>query len=355
VVHAVEIIKIVRRLLTARRRLPNVDLLRAIRSLRAHEANATQLANTGLKTYYDTVDFRWPYPAGATRTGTYYLNQMMGVNATDGYIDSFDYTKALECFAGLLTGNGQGVGRNPGYDIVSSGDAAGATLAGISRPYRFVAPLATGSASRATDLGKTVYAVDNQTVTLDPTATSFRNIVGTVTNVCSQLYPDTNNTAITGGFVQIAPPWGMGGTGTDAQRVQAALTTVNNSVVLVNVTNLVVEVEAGRKYMFHAKLFLSNNAYGGIQLAIGGTCTATSMIVEGKVYNGTTIQSSGQATALATAFAGVSNTGDSAEIWGEITVNAGGTFTIQFAQNLAVVGNTQVKAGSYLEVYGLQN
>ncbi|MDE2010235.1 MAG: hypothetical protein KGJ09_09200 [Candidatus Omnitrophica bacterium] len=347
------ILQLARRILTARRR-PDNNLLRAIQSLQGHKANATQLVGTTL-TRYDTTDFRWPYPAGATRTGTFYYNQMMGVNLSDGYIDSFDDTKQLLCFAGLLGGNGQGVGRNPGYDIVAAGDGAAATIAQIQRPYRFTMPLATGSASRLTDIGKPVYAIDNQTVTMDPTATTYRNLVGIISNIATGVFPDTNLTALTGPYVEIIPEFDVWSLSQNGQRVQAALTTVNATTTLTNITNLVAMLLSGRKYMFHAKLFTTINAYGGIQLGLGGTATVTSMIAEGKVYNGTSIQSSGQVTALATGFAGFTGAADSAEVWGEITVNAAGTLTLQFTQNSSQAVNCSVKAGSYFEVYELLN
>jgi hypothetical protein len=125
--------------------------------------------------------------------------------------------------------------------------------------------------------------------------------------------------------------------------------------VLANVTGLTAPVISGRKYSFVAKLRTTSGSGGGVQVSIGGTATATSISYEGLTTNaGLTTQSRG--AALGTAVGAVTAvTAAYIEIKGTIVVNAGGTLTVQFAQNVSNGTASSVLINSTFEVKDLNN
>jgi hypothetical protein len=124
-----------------------------------------------------------------------------------------------------------------------------------------------------------------------------------------------------------------------------------SSTVLANVTGLTATVTAGRTYAFEAILFTTSNSAGGVQFAIAGTATATAVIYEALVFNAAAISAQTRATALAAAVGGVTAvTVAKARIVGTITVNAGGTLTVQFAQNASNAAASSVLVGSIFNV-----
>ncbi|MBL8186579.1 MAG: hypothetical protein JNK38_01155 [Acidobacteria bacterium] len=109
-----------------------------------------------------------------------------------------------------------------------------------------------------------------------------------------------------------------------------------SDTTLANVTGLSRNVEAGRTYAFTAVLYTTSNVAGGVKAAIGGTATATSIIYQADVLDGSTQATVGtaRATALATTVGDVTAvTAARITITGAIVVNAAGTLTVQFAQN----------------------
>jgi hypothetical protein len=121
------------------------------------------------------------------------------------------------------------------------------------------------------------------------------------------------------------------------------------NVTAANVVGMSVTLLAGRKYTFKATLFTTSTTNGGMKVGLGGTATATSMIAEGCLWNGATIGTVAQVTALGTVVAATEAT-TKVEITGEIVVNAGGTFTITNAQNASHADTSSVKVGSFLVV-----
>lgn len=120
------------------------------------------------------------------------------------------------------------------------------------------------------------------------------------------------------------------------------------STTLANVTGLTFTVAAGETRKFWAELHLSTSGTGGYKVAIAGTATATDVIYRGEltVETATAFLATGRATAMATAILQVASGGDAfAIVCGTITVNAGGTLTVQFAQN-TTNGTTTIKRGS---------
>lgn len=128
-----------------------------------------------------------------------------------------------------------------------------------------------------------------------------------------------------------------------------------NDSALGNVNQLTVTVAAGGVYTFRAHLFVDASAVGGHKYAIGGTCTATAIIYQIDSLNNTTNANiiNSRQTALAGSAGIVSGTADETVIEGYIQVNAGGTLTVQFAQNTATPATTSsVLVGSSFVVNG---
>jgi predicted RecA/RadA family phage recombinase len=195
-----------------------------------------------------------------------------------------------------------------------------------------------------------------------------------------QVYWDATNKKVTltaagntiFGFTVAGPTGGFEGTGTNADgdtayvfhdpasilyssslqvRATTALAKTTN-VTLADITGLSVTLAAGGKYAFKGTLFTSSTANGGAKVGFGGTATATSLIAEGALWNGATIGTVAQVTALGTLVNATEAT-TKIEITGEIVVNAGGTLTIQGAQNASHADTTTFKVGSFLVVYPL--
>ena len=136
-----------------------------------------------------------------------------------------------------------------------------------------------------------------------------------------------------------------------AQQVRTTATfTKTSDVALANVPGLSVNLVTGCHYRITAKLHCTAGATGGTKCALSGTATFSNLIANACVsYGSNTFQSS--ATAFGAAIGGV-GTGASCftEITGEIDVTAGGTLTVQFAQNASNGTPSVVLVGSTLFV-----
>jgi len=125
---------------------------------------------------------------------------------------------------------------------------------------------------------------------------------------------------------------------------------VANSTVLVNVTGLTHNVEAGKVYEIEAELATTSATGGGVKVAVAGTATATSIWYDGFTTDAGLI-TQGRSTALATAVAGVTPVSAAhVTIKGAIVVNAAGTLTIQFAQNASNASSSTVLANSWFNI-----
>lgn len=126
-----------------------------------------------------------------------------------------------------------------------------------------------------------------------------------------------------------------------------------NDAALANVTGLSATVEAGKTYKFKAQLFVDSAVAGGHQVAISGTCTATNIIYQVKIYEDGApgvIDKCERQTALGGATGDASGTQHETTIEGTITVNAGGTLTVQFAQQAANATPSSVLVNSTFSV-----
>jgi len=126
-----------------------------------------------------------------------------------------------------------------------------------------------------------------------------------------------------------------------------------NDATLANITGLSQDLIASRVYIFEAVLWVDANVTGGSKFAIAGTATATNIKYDIMLLDeGTdayTIVS--RQTALAGSAGQAGTTAGLCIIKGLITVNAAGTFTVQFAQNAATPATTSsVLVGSFFNV-----
>jgi len=110
-----------------------------------------------------------------------------------------------------------------------------------------------------------------------------------------------------------------------------------------NITGLTANVEAGKTYRFEIIVFGNIGASGaGLKYAIGGTCTITNMYAGENTSSvpistfGTTVASNGGST-TGLVFKRINGT---------ITVNAAGTLTLQFAQDITNATPSSVMVGS---------
>ncbi|MES2048850.1 MAG: hypothetical protein V4447_10645 [Pseudomonadota bacterium] len=175
--------------------------------------------------------------------------------------------------------------------------------------------------------------------------------------------PATTGTSIlygnsAGGFSNATVGNGLSfSAGTLSSNTQMASTTsvmsVASTTVLANIPGLSITVSAGGTYEFEAHLYVTSAIAGGVKVASSGTATATSFISSTMLYaNGMTIVPT-TGTSQVSVFGnptGVTAVADTILIYGTIIVNAGGTFTIQFAQNASLVTASTVLANSSLRV-----
>lgn len=118
--------------------------------------------------------------------------------------------------------------------------------------------------------------------------------------------------------------------------------TGTTGVTLTNIAGMSVTVTAAGKYIFQAHVTGTSTANSGVKFAIGGTATATSISYTGKNYNGTTINAISSTTTKGNAVGAATAVFTNADIYGAIVVNAGGTLTVQAAQNAAHADTTSV-------------
>lgn len=133
-------------------------------------ANATSIVKKGV--VRRTEEFRQESSATLASETRFYRQAMLG-RTTGGYLAKMDDTQSL-IFAGVVRGQ-------EGDPLLPAGTAGDGT---INLDYQI--PLAielTITSVAVTDIGKPVYALDDQTGTLDASATTYANLVGQVVGV----------------------------------------------------------------------------------------------------------------------------------------------------------------------------
>ena len=142
--------------------------------------------------------------------------------------------------------------------------------------------------------------------------------------------------------------------------VQSTRVTTNflatSLVTLTAITGLSATVAAAGNYCFEAFLYTTANVASGVQAAIAGTATATAIEYEGLLISAGAIVNQTRATALGSAVcASTTAVAGTIQITGTVTVNAGGTLTVQFAQNVSGTSASTVLAGSWFRVWATSN
>lgn len=132
--------------------------------------------------------------------------------------------------------------------------------------------------------------------------------------------------------------------------------TKTSDTTLANITNLTRNVLASEIYSFRAVLFTTSNTSGGIKFAIGGTATVNGLTAYAYVTDAGVLKVPGtsKVTALGSTFGDITAVSAATVIIeGQIAVNAGGTLTIQFAQNASFGTGSTVNIGSYFELISI--
>ena len=121
-------------------------------------------------------------------------------------------------------------------------------------------------------------------------------------------------------------------------------------VTLNDIPGLTFTLVAGKTYHFRVQLLLNADLTGGYRVGIGGTATAT-LIAGGFVSTQNNVSpASTRFTSVGQIITNAVTVADNiARIEGVIVVNAGGTFTITFAEN-ASSGTSSVLVGSSLQM-----
>jgi len=168
---------------------------------------------------------------------------------------------------------------------------------------------------------------------------------------------DTGTSRIAAGVVAVGNGTGGDHTGFLQWGGQGRVTSdfnTGNTTTLANITGLSVTVAAGRTYTFEADLYTTSNVAAGVKFAIAGTATATSIVYEAIVNDPAPAAAQTRAAALATTVGAITAvTAAKARITGTITVNAGGTLTVQMAQNVGNAAGSVALRGSSLLVWDM--
>jgi hypothetical protein len=135
-------------------------------------ANATARVARAVRSYRDEI-LKHSYGTVTART-TLYVNTMLGLTV-GGYLAKFDDTQTLRFFGTTNEDHGNPVIPSDG----ATSATAGAAVLGVDVRQPPAFELAITSVA-ITDIGRRVYALDDQTGTLDASATTYANLVGVV-------------------------------------------------------------------------------------------------------------------------------------------------------------------------------
>lgn len=139
----------------------------------------------------------------------------------------------------------------------------------------------------------------------------------------------------------------------------AADFSITSSTVLTAITGLSANVEAGKTYRFQVVVPGTCSPSASFKFAMAGTCTATSIVIDGLLTDTAAAAfSGGRAAALGTAlFAGSAAAANPTvpliQIFGTITVNAAGTLIVQMAQDASNATPSVALRGSIFVVIAM--
>jgi hypothetical protein len=271
-------------------------------------------------------------------TGNY--NTAIGASALRSTITSNSNT-AVGINAGYSTTGSSNtlLGRAAGGDCCSGGLTTGSsnTIIGAS----------VGSTTLAT--GSNNILIGTSSSAVDTTASDSSNEL----NIGNTIYGDLS--ADTVGIGTSAPNTNLDVNGFVEWSGQSRVTSTfskTSSTALAAITNLSATLTAGKTYYFDIMLYTTSNTLGGIKADLnGGTATATSIIGDAFSFDAGAVKTQTRVAALNTSLCAVTAvTVANCHITGTITVNVGGTFKPQFAQNSSNGTASTVAIGSTMIV-----
>lgn len=164
------------------------------------------MANATARVATDFRDYRAENYAGSYDTLSAPLQLLTGAmigQKSGGYLAKFDDTQSLKFVGIILDKENEGGAQGPKIPRggAASGTAGDGTLdVDYKQPKAFVLAI---SGVAVTDKGRRVYALDDQTGTLDPSATTYANFVGVV----KDLVYATNAGSAVSGYALVAPTY----------------------------------------------------------------------------------------------------------------------------------------------------
>lgn len=117
-----------------------------------------------------------------------------------------------------------------------------------------------------------------------------------------------------------------------------------------NVTGFSVNVVASGQYTFFVMLDTTSNIAGGCKVNMGGTATMTAYRGVSVAYSATGVAKASNATFGSSDYAATAITANTITVFGGFVVNAAGTVTVQFAQNVSNGAASTILADSTFNV-----
>ncbi len=159
-------------------------------------ANATARVGRTFRSYRDEI-LTHSYGTVSSKTQLY-ITAMLGLSA--GYLAKFDDTASMKFFGLVNEKDGNPFVPTTG---AASGTAGDGTLdVDVRQPPAFELAI---SGVAITDIGRRVYAVDDQTGTLDPSTTVYANLIGTVKDL---VYAMDRATPVSG-YALVSPTYNV--------------------------------------------------------------------------------------------------------------------------------------------------
>lgn len=187
-------------------------------------ANAIARVPTAMRSVLDErLSHSWGTLSAAV---TVYTGAMVGLNA--GYLANFDDTASMRFFGIVLEDHGNPVLPSNGAATSTAGD--GTADLDVKQPPAFELAIA-GVA--ITDIGRRVYALDNQTGTLSPSATTYANLIGVVKDLVYAANPGSP----VAGYALVAPIYNIpAGNQLQVAAVSGAVQVKASTVIITDAT-----------------------------------------------------------------------------------------------------------------------
>lgn len=203
-----------------------------------------------------------------------------------------------------------------------------------------VSPALTGTPTAPTAAQGTNTTQIATTAGIVAERTATKTLTNTTLTTPTLTTPTVTGDETISGFVQ---------TGGDS-RVTVQFDKTSNTTFS-DIPGLTSTVSAGLTYGFKVGLFYTANAASGVKMTMGGTATATAIVFQGFITTSSGFSTVTKGTALGANIGSTTSTADYMWMEGTITVNAGGTLTAQFAQNVSGGTASSILVGSSMKVW----